>query len=93
MLEGIAADGLWVIAPVQPQLLPKDPVFKLLGSSDEATLQASVYQVRCTQLPDLDASACPLPPALNCYWACNPLGSDILPLAALLQPPAKLKYP
>ncbi len=38
VLERIAADGMWVVAPVQPQFIPEDPVLKALGANRE-TLQ------------------------------------------------------
>jgi hypothetical protein len=35
VLRRLASDGNWVVAPVQPQYVPMDPVLKLLGSSRE----------------------------------------------------------
>jgi hypothetical protein len=40
LLQRVAADGNWVIAPVQPQFVPKDPVLKLKGTS-RAVLQVT----------------------------------------------------
>ena len=42
VLRRLAADGNWVVAPVQPQYVPKDPVLKLLGGSREV-LQVTVF--------------------------------------------------
>ncbi len=43
VLRRLAADGNWVVAPVQPQYVPMDPVLKLLGGSREK------LQVMCPQ--------------------------------------------
>ena len=45
VLRRLATDGNWVVAPVQPQYVPKDPVLKLLGGSREVLQVMQAHRV------------------------------------------------
>lgn len=44
VLRRLAADGNWIVAPLQPQYVPLDPILKQLGGSKQVLQVMFVFR-------------------------------------------------